>query len=192
MLTSKGALRKLKQGNQRYVLAQQEHPNQSPDRRRKLLKGQKPFAVILSCSDSRVPPEIIFDQGLGDLFVVRVAGNIVDDVVLGSIEYAAEHLPVSLVMVLGHSQCGAVTATLQGKASTGHLPSIAAAIQPAMKDIEPGSHDLVEQVSKANAKRVAEQLASAAPILAHLVEAGKIQVVAAYYDLQTGQVEILP
>ncbi len=141
----------------------------------------------MGCADSRIPPEIIFDQGLGDLFVVRVAGNILDNVVLGSIEYAAEHLPVSLIMVLAHSLCGAVTATVEGKASSGHLPSIAAAIRPAMKGIDLAGKDCIEQVAQANARRVARQLASSKPILAPLVQAGKLQVVAAYYDLETGK-----
>ena len=110
-LTPDQALTQLLRGNERFVAGWPDHPNQSARRRREVSdSGQQPFAIILSCSDSRVPPEIIFDQGLGDLFVIRVAGNIIDDAILGTIEYAVEHVHAPLVMVLGHDKCGAVTA----------------------------------------------------------------------------------
>ena len=108
------ALAKLIAGNRRYVQHRQQYPDQSLPHRKELVSGQHPFAVILGCADSRVPPELLFDQGLGDLFVIRVAGNLVDDVVLGSIEYAVEHLGTKLIMVLGHEKCGAVSAAVEG------------------------------------------------------------------------------
>ena len=120
-LTPDRALTQLLRGNERFVAGWPDHPNQSARRRREVSEaGQHPFAIILSCADSRVPPEIIFDQGLGDLFIVRVAGNVLDDVVLGTIEYAVEHLQVPLVMVLGHDKCGAVTAAVEGGKEKNH------------------------------------------------------------------------
>jgi carbonic anhydrase len=132
-LTGDQALQELMNGNKRYVAAELAHPNQTAARRAEVAKGQDPFAIIVGCSDSRVPPEIIFDQGLGDLFVTRVAGNIVDDVVLGSIEYAAEHLGVPLIVVLGHKRCGAVEAAAKGGDAPVHIRSLVEAIKPAIK-----------------------------------------------------------
>jgi carbonic anhydrase len=109
----------LMQGNARYVAAKMKHPTQSAERRIEVAKGQHPVAVVLGCADSRVPPELLFDQGLGDLFTVRVAGNIADDAVIGSIEYALEHLGATLVMVLGHERCGAVQAAVDLSESGG-------------------------------------------------------------------------
>ena len=165
--------------------------NQNRERRQELAKGQKPFAVIVGCSDSRVPPEIIFDQGLGDLFVIRVAGNIVDDVALGSIEYAVDHLGTKLIVVLGHSKCGAVTATVQGGAVHGHVESIVQAIKPAIETAKELPGDLTDNTIKANARLVAGQIQSSQPILAEMVRLDKIAVVSAYYDIESGEVHIL-
>lgn len=191
VLTGKEALQRLLDGNRRYVGSRQTHPDQEPDRRLALRAGQNPFAVILGCADSRVPPEVIFDQGLGDLFVIRVAGNVLDDMILGSMEYAEIHLNTPLIMVLGHSQCGAVEATVEGGPMEGHISSLTSAIQPAVdraKD-QPGS--LVNNAVKANAKMVAENLKTSGAHFTELVSAGRLLIVAAYYDLETGTVEIL-
>ena len=176
MPTPDQALERLLAGNQRYVAARQKYPDQTAARRAELSGGQHPFAIVLGCADSRVPPEVIFDQGLGDLFVVRVAGNVVDDVVLGSIEYAAAHLHTSLVVVLGHSKCGAVGATIAGGELEGHLPDLAAAIQPAVDQARSLPGDLLDNAVVANATMVAEQLRSAEPVLSELVCAGKLRV----------------
>ena len=186
MPTADQALERLLAGNQRYVAARQEHPHQTPARRAELSGGQHPFAIVLGCADSRVPPEVIFDQGLGDLFVVRVAGNVVDDVVLGSIEYAAAHLHTPLIVVLGHSRCGAIGATVAGGELEGHLPDLAAAIQPAVDRARDLPGDLLDNAVVANATMVAQQLRSSEPVLSELVHAGKLKVVAARYDLDTG------
>lgn len=190
-LTGDEALAKLLEANARYVEQQRLNPNQTDERRDALIGGQSPYAIILGCSDSRVPPEIIFDQGLGDLFVIRVAGNVVDDIVLASIEYAAEHLHTPLLMVLGHTNCGAVGAALQDDELDGHLPSIAQAIEEAVEKTRDSDGDTLDMTIRAHARITAEHLEESEPILRGLVEKGTLKVVAAYYDLDTGVVEIL-
>lgn len=184
------ALAKLMAGNQRYVRHEQQHPNQSLARRKELGKGQHPFAVILGCADSRVSPELLFDQGLGDLFVIRVAGNIVDDAILGSIEYAVEHLDSKLVMVLGHEKCGAISAAVEGIAA-GHIQAVVAAIQPSVEASgkEPG--DRIQNCVIANARRVARQVRESEPVLKESVEKHGVKVVAAHYALDSGKVNLL-
>lgn len=185
------AAERLFAGNRRYVAGEANHPNQSGERRVEVADGQAPFAVVLGCSDSRVPPELIFDAGLGDLFVIRVAGNIVDDAVLGSIEYAAVHLGTPLVVALGHASCGAVRAAVSGGDAEGHLPCLISAIRPAVEKAECCSGDRIDHTIRANAKLAAEQMIERSPILAGLVRAGELHIIAAYYDLATGRVEQL-
>ncbi len=189
------ALEKLRAGNRRFVAGNRLYPNQSPAHRQSLVADQQPFATVLGCSDSRVPPELIFDQGLGDLFTVRVAGNIVDDATLGSLEYAVQHLHVPLVVVLGHSSCGAVQAALAGGSPPGKIASLVAAIQPALEKTvrKPGEtpDQALANAVKRNVTRVVQQLRTAAPILSPLVNQEKIMIVGAYYDLASGVVELL-
>lgn len=189
-LNNEEALLKLMSGNKRYVIAKQVYSNLTSERRAELKDGQRPIAIILGCSDSRVPPELIFDQGLGDLFVVRVAGNILDDVVLGSIEYAASHLGTSLIMILGHSKCGAIEATAARGSTEGHLPCLTAAIQPSLDEVKEKPGDLINNAAKENVKMIGQKLLSE-PILAARANAGKLRVVAAFYDLDTGIVEVI-
>lgn len=189
--TADEALTRLVTGNERYVKAQMEHPRRGIDRRQELTDGQKPFAIILGCADSRVSPTVAFDQGLGDLFVIRVAGNVVDTTVLGSIEYAAAFLEVPLIVVLGHSSCGAVGAAVAGGDLPGHLPDLIKIIEPAVKRARDAAGDLLENAIQANAKRVAHELATSEPVLAGLVSEGKLKVVAAEYYLEDGRVEWL-
>jgi len=186
------AVSKLKEGNGRYTSGNLEHPGQTTERRAELAKDQHPFAVILSCSDSRVPPEIVFDQGLGDLFVVRVAGNVIDDHGLGSIEYAVDHLGTRLIVVLGHQSCGAVkaakeTVAAKGKAP-GHIQSLVTAIKPV---VEATAKDDLETTVKANVKHVVQALRSSTPILKAKVDSGNVQVIGGYYSLDTGAVSLL-
>ncbi len=186
------AIAKLKEGNGRYTSGNLEHPGQTTERRAELTKDQHPFAVILSCSDSRVPPEIVFDQGLGDLFVVRVAGNVIDDHGLGSIEYAVDHLGARLIVVLGHQSCGAVKAakeTIAAKSKApGHIQSLVAAIQPV---VEATAKDDLDTTVKANVKHVVQALRSSTPILKAKVDSGEVQVIGGYYSLDTGDVSLL-
>jgi len=186
------AISKLKEGNGRYTSGNLQHPAQTTERRTELAKSQHPFAVILSCSDSRVPPEIVFDQGLGDLFVVRVAGNVMNDENLGSIEYAVDHLGVRLILVLGHQSCGAVkaakeTIAAKGKAP-GHIQSLVTAIKPAVEATVNGDLDAT---IKANVKHVADALRSSTPILKGKVDSGEMKVIGGYYNLDTGAVSFL-
>ena len=186
------AVSKLKEGNGRYISGNLQHPGQTTERRAELAKDQHPFAVILSCSDSRVPPEIVFDQGLGDLFVVRVAGNVIDDHGLGSIEYAVDHLGARLIVVLGHQSCGAVkaakeTIAAKGKAP-GHIQSLVTAIKPV---VEATAKDDLDTTVKANVKHVVQALRSSTPILKAKVDSGEVQVIGGYYSLDTGAVSLL-
>src|SRR6184192_4097820 len=186
------AISKLKEGNGRYAGGNLQHPGQTTERRAELANTQHPFAIIVSCSDSRVPPEIVFDQGLGDLFVVRVAGNVIDDQSLGSIEYAVDHLAVRLIVVLGHQRCGAVkaakdTIAANGKAP-GHIQSLVTAIEPA---VEATVKDDLEVTVKANVKNVVQALRSSTPVLKAKIDAGELKVVGAYYSLDTGTVAFM-
>ena len=186
------AISKLKEGNGRYTTGSLQHPGQTAERRTELAKTQHPFAAIVSCSDSRVPPEIVFDQGLGDLFVVRVAGNVINDEGLGSIEYTVDHLGTRLILVLGHQSCGAVkaareTIAAKGKAP-GHIESLVTAIKPA---VEATAKDDLETTVKANVKNVVKALRSSTPILKSKVDSGEIQVIGGYYSLDTGAVTFL-
>lgn len=191
-LSPEQALARLRAGNTRFVKHKEKHPDISFDRRRSISRdGQHPYAVILGCSDSRVPPELIFDEGLGDLFVIRDAGNVVDDEVLGSIEYAVEHLGVRLVVVLGHEKCGAVSAAVAGGEAHGHIKSVMKAIQPAVDETAGMAGDHIHNCVLANARRVAKQIRESEPILKEAVDHKKILVVAADYDLETYKVDFL-
>ena len=185
------ALKKLIEGNKRYANGCMEHGHQDAGRIENLLSGQEPFAIVLTCSDSRVVPEIIFDQGLGDIFVIRVAGNIVDDAVLGSVEYAAEHLGVRLVVVLGHTCCGAVTAALQDDKPAGHVSIITDAIKPAVEKAKKLAGDLLENAIKVNTVLAAEQIEQSPEILDGLVTGEGLKVVPAIYDLGSGNVQTI-
>jgi carbonic anhydrase len=182
----------LQAGNQRHVNARYTHPHQTSARRLELARGQQPRAVILACADSRVPPEIVFDQGLGDLFVIRVAGNIAAAEEIASIEYAVEHLHTPLVVVLGHQSCGAVGAAIEGGEAPGHLPALIEAIHPAVEKARKLPGDLSDNAVRINVEMVVDQLRSSKPVLAEEVAAGKLRIVGAVYSLETGKVAWLP
>src|SRR5437899_6058316 len=186
------AISKLKEGNGRYTSGNVQHPGQTAERRTELAKTQHPFAAVVSCSDSRVPPEIVFDQGLGDLFIVRVAGNVINDEGLGSIEYTVDHLGTRLILVLGHQSCSAVkaareTIAAKGKAP-GHIQSLVTAIKPA---VEATAKDDLETTIKANVKHVVDTLRASTPILKAKVDSGDVKVIGGYYSLDTGAVTFL-
>jgi carbonic anhydrase len=185
------AVKKLLEGNERFVQHKALHPSQSPERRAEVMKGQRPFAVILGCSDSRVPPEILFDQGIGDLFVIRVAGNILNDHIIASMEYAVEHLGVSLIMVLGHQKCGAVEAAIRGGAAPPRILDLLKSIQPAIEEAKHQGGNLLENAIQANVNRIVQQLIQTRPILSEEVHREKILIIGARYDLESGKVTLL-
>ena len=195
--TADQAIQSLKDGNARFVAGKARHPDQSLARVKELSGGQTPFATILGCSDSRVPPELLFDQGFGDLFIVRVAGNVADPIDLGSVEYAAEHLGVPAIVVLGHHKCGAVKAAAEaaekGVAVPGNIGAIVSEIAPAVDAARkaPGKEGLVNDAVHLNAKRTAAALVERSPIVKELVEHGRLKIVTAVYDLDTGTIEWL-
>ena len=185
------AVERLLAGNQRFVADRRAYPDQTPAHRQELAAGQHPFAATLGCADSRVPPEIIFDQGLGNLFIVRVAGNFVDNASLGSLEYAVQHLGVPLIVVLGHSGCGAVQSAMASDDTQGQIATLVAAIQPAVKLAKTGPGEALDQAVRINIAMVMRHLRTAAPILALLVDIGSIKILGGHYDLASGVVELL-
>jgi len=190
--SAENAFQLLVEGNQRFV-SNLALPDDVSNLKRKSLKenGQKPFAVILTCSDSRVPPELLFDQGLGDLFVIRVAGNVIDSVGMGSIQYAVEHLGIQLVIVLGHEKCGAVHATIEGGEFPGSVSSIARRIEPSIanvKSIYGETNFLEELVIKANIDENVNVLTHD-ELLKHSMASGTVKAIGALYHLESGTVE---
>jgi carbonic anhydrase len=184
-ITPKEALDRLVEGNKRYVADALDNPYRTSLRRMEVYKRQFPFAAIVGCSDSRVPPEIVFDQGLGDLFIVRVAGQVVGPVELDSIEYSVKYLGSSLIFVLGHQSCAAVNAVLLGK--TEDIENVAQLIEPAIaKD---RSKDLEEAI-KDNVRYVVDYLKKT-PLIQKMSAKGKVSVVGGYYHLSDGHIEIL-
>ena len=192
------ALQKLMTGNKRFVQSQIKHRSLTiKEAREKLVRGQKPYAIILSCSDSRVPPEIVFDETLGQLFVVRVAGNVADPVVLGSIEYAVSHLGSSLIMVLGHEACGAVTAAMDATGKTeGNIAAILEAVMPAVQNVRDTMEgrnraDQVEAAIDRNIDLQTENLTRQSSIIKDYVSRGKVKIAKGKYYLHHGEVALL-
>jgi carbonic anhydrase len=191
-LSGAGALTRLMEGNKRFADRKAQHPDQSVARLREIEPAQHPFAVVLSCSDSRVSPEVVFDQGLGDLFVIRVAGNVTDDAVVGSVEYAVEHLKTPLVVVLGHQGCGAVQAAVSASQEANHTHSFVDAIKPLVEEAKSQPGDAVDNCVRLNVTHVVKQLQASQPVLAELTQKSKLRIVGAYYSLHTGAVTLLP
>ncbi|HKC39886.1 MAG TPA: carbonic anhydrase [Gemmatimonadales bacterium] len=199
MIPARAALERLREGNRRFVADDpSRHAFASEARRRELANGQEPFAIILGCADSRVPAEIIFDQGLGDLFVIRVAGNIVAPSQVGSVEFAAERFGTRLVVVLGHSRCGVVLATLEelrrpSESQSRNLKSIVDRVRPSVEQLlTKHRHDedgLVREAVRANVSLSANQLRHGSDVLEQLIQSRGLAVVGAEYSLETGVVD---
>jgi len=194
---AKAVLTRLLEGNKRFVRGELAHPGRKPEDFAPLADGQLPLAVIVGCADSRVAPELIFDQGVGDLFVIRVAGNVISGAgasVKGSIEYAVAELGVRLILVLGHSQCGAVKAALKhindNDALPGSIGELVDTIKPAVAAVEGKPGDPLENAIRANVERGVERLKGLEPTLADPVKKGKLKVVGAVYDLRGGEVTV--
>ena len=184
------ALQKLMEGNQRFVQHQPQYPDQSALRLQEVAQAQHPFATILSCADSRVPAEIVFDQGIGDIFDVRIAGNIATSEAIGSIEYAIVLLGSPLLMVMGHERCGAVTAAVQNQSLLGDIGTFVKAIKPAVEKVKSQSGDAVENAVVANVQYQLERL-KRSQLLTEQVRSGKLKIVGGRYDLDTGRVNII-
>jgi len=200
MISAREALERLREGNARFVSDQRNHDALTSERRRrKVAVAQEPFAIILGCSDSRVPAEIVFDQGLGDLFVIRVAGNIVAPSQIGSVEFAAERYGTRLVVVLGHSNCGAILATIEELSrsrdeQSRNLRSIVNRVRPSVVALLSANHrmageELVHEAVRANIRMSVNQLRHGSEILEQLIQKDGLLVVGAEYSLDTGVVE---
>ena len=200
MISASDALERLREGNRRFVSdVRGSAALVTQTRRSELAEGQEPFAIILGCSDSRVPAEIVFDQGLGDLFVIRVAGNIVASSQIGSVEFAAERFGTPLVVVLGHSRCGAVLATLEElmrprEKQSRNLRSIVDRIRPSVEgllatELSHDSETLVRHAVRANIRASANQVRHGSEVLEELIQKGRVLVVGAEYSLETGAVD---
>ncbi len=188
-MTSSDVLDRLKSGNARFVADQLDGKLQDSARRESLVGGQDPYAIVLSCADSRVVPELAFDTGLGELFVVRVAGNIANSSSIASMEYAVAHIGCSVIVVLGHQSCGAVTAAVAGGDNGYNLNHLLSHIVPAIADS--GADAEVNDVVRKNASLTADELMSRSSIISDAVEAGKLVIAPAYYHLSNGEVEFL-
>lgn len=197
VVTPAEALKQLQIGHARYLCGKADHPNEGADRRHEAFTdGQHPFAIILSCSDSRAPVELVFDAGIGDLFVVRVAGNVSSKHQLGSIEYAAEHLHAPLVVVMGHRGCGAVSAALADGQPPGSVRSIVETIRPAVERAgkahpELRGNDLLPEAVRENVLLTMEALLTQSHEIPELIRSGKLMVVGAVYDIETGTINWL-
>jgi len=191
MVPADEALQRLKEGNERYASGQSANAVTDAETRRSLVGSQQPYAAVLGCADSRAIPELIFDAGIGEVFSVRVAGNVINPQNNGSLEYAVAHLDVALVVVMGHQNCGAVSATLDNYDGPGHIQSITEAISDAIDDAKDLPGDTLTNTVKANAQRMARLLRETGPILSAAVEAGTLRIVPAYYDFEQGLVEFL-
>jgi carbonic anhydrase len=189
------ALMLLKEGNVRYVTGKPQHPHLDSERRTSTgTQGQEPFATVLACSDSREPVELIFDRGVGDLFVVRVAGNIAGESEMASVEYSVSHLNTPVLVVMGHSKCGAVTAVVKGAALPGHLPALAAKIRPAVEKAKADGSEAEEAITKAiqaNVWQTIEDLIKDSQIVRERLHNGRLSIVGAVYDLEQGKVNWL-
>jgi carbonic anhydrase len=193
-MTADRALQELLAGNRNFVSGNLESLDNIVARRGQVASSQSPMAVIVSCSDSRVPPELVFDQTLGDVFVVRTAGQVIDEAARSSIVYGVDYLRAPLVVVVGHSRCGAVDAAIaaiQGGAIPGYAFRLAEAIGPAVRSVQGQPGDLLDNAIRANVRLGVEQIRTSEPLLAEDVRQGRLTVLGAYYDFQTGLVTML-
>ncbi len=188
-MNSQDSLERLKKGNERFIADKLDGQLQDSARRQSLTGGQQPYAIILSCADSRVVPELAFDAGLGELFVVRVAGNVANSSSLASIEYAVAHCGSKLIVVLGHESCGAVTAAAKGGDNGYNLNHLLSHISPALSASESGA--AINDIVKKNAELNAAELVGRSSIISKAVASGDVKIVPAYYNLDTGKVDFL-
>ena len=185
------AFQRLMEGNKRFVQGQRKYPDQARSRLQETAAGQYPFATILTCADSRVPAEIVFDQGIGDIFVVRVAGNVVNPEVIGSLEYATSVVGAQLLMIMGHERCGAVTEAVKGSVLPANIATFVNDVKPAIERVKNKPGDLIDNTVVANVQMQIELLKQKSTIVTQLIQQGKLKLVGARYDLDTGEVTIV-
>jgi len=192
-VSASSSMQKLMDGNSRFANWHPIHPDESRQRVIEISKAQHPFAVVISCSDSRVSPELIFDQGLGDLFVIRTAGNLIGGLEIGSVEYAVEHLGVGLIVVLGHQQCGAVKAFVEGGEAHGHIKDIIDSLTKETEIISVASNDKnrLEDCIRANILHGIHQLKNQSAIIREKLDNGQLEIKAGYYNLEKGVVSLV-
>ncbi len=188
-MTIQESLNRLKEGNSRFIANKLDNKLQDSSRRDSLTGGQAPYAIILGCADSRVVPELAFDAGLGELFVVRVAGNVANTSSIASIEYAVAHLGTKVIVVLGHQSCGAVTAAVAGGDNGYNLNHLLAHVTPAIESLKEGA--TVDDVSKKNAELTVGELKNRSDIIKNAIDKGDVKVIAAYYNLDSGKVDFI-
>ncbi len=188
-MNQKEILQRLIEGNKHFIADKLEGKLNDSSRRNEILNGQDPFAIVLSCADSRVVPEMVFDTGIGELFVVRVAGNVANTSSIASMEYAVAHLGTSVLVVLSHQNCGAVTAAVGGGDNGSNLNHLLAHIGPAIQGTAKGAS--IDEVIRKNAHLTAEELLNRSSIIADAVKQNKLKIVTAYYHLDSGEVEYL-
>ncbi|MCP3927513.1 MAG: carbonic anhydrase [Bacteroidetes bacterium] len=188
-MTTQESIKRLKEGNARFVADLIDGKLQDSSRRESLIGGQEPYAIILGCADSRVVPELAFDAGLGELFTVRVAGNVANSSSIASIEYAVAHCGSKLIVVLGHQNCGAVTAAVAGGDNGYNLNHLLGHITPALAASEEGAS--INEVVKKNAELTVKELKSRSTIIRDAVDKGEVEILPAYYNLDTGKVDFL-
>lgn len=187
-MDAKEALKNLVEGNERFYNSNHFFPNLVEERRLELISGQNPFAVIISCSDSRVPAEIVFDRGLGDLFVIRNAGNLVSSSVIGSVEYAISYLEVPLIVLLGHDDCGAINAALKSSSNSFFVREIQEKIMPAVEEAKKQGGDLMFNAVINNIKIQGDKLKTAGKIIPEYIANGKVEIKGGYYCLKSGRI----
>lgn len=189
-VSASDAIKRLKRGNQRFMMEQAKHPHSNLNRVHQLSHSQKPFVATLSCSDSRVSPEIIFDQGLGDIFEVKNAGNVLDKASIGSLEYAVSHLGVNLVVIMGHDDCGAVKASMNTKKNKSiYINEITHYIYPSVKQARKESFDVVHTAAEKNCVNTANKLINKSKIISNAIKNDGLKIIPAMYDVETGYVD---
>lgn len=180
------ALNRLKSGNQHFIDDKLDGKLQNSSRRSALTSGQQPYAIILSCADSRVVPELAFDTGLGEIFVIRIAGNVASTSAVASIEYAVAHLDTNLIIVLGHESCGAVTAAVKGGDNGPNLNHLLHFIDPAL---ESAAADSMDNIIKRNAILTSRALVEKSDIIESAVKAGNLKILPSYYNMESGRID---
>jgi carbonic anhydrase len=190
-MDTQSALSRLKEGNERFVTGKPERPNQTLEHLQLVSSEQNPFAIVLTCNDSRIIPDLVFDQGIGDLSVVKIGGNVVNDHILGTIEYVLEHLGTPLIVVMGHTNCGAVKMAAMSDQARAHIQKIIDEIKPSVDAAKLHGGDMVNNAVILNTQNSVQKIKTSKPFISMMVQQGQVEVVGAVYDMKTGKVNFL-